>query len=81
MDEKVGKAIDLLSDFSKDFPLKDPTSDLNISGTVTGAMKMSDKSKSARTILQALKNDSHSNVKFPSASSPFNADGTLANGL
>ena len=77
VDKKVGKAIDLLCDF-----VKDPTSDPNIGGTVTGEMKMSDKSKFATTILHALKNDLHSNVKFPSVSLPLNADGPfLADGL
>ena len=75
MDKKVGKAIDILSDFAKDFLLEDPTSDLNISGT------MSDKSKSATIILQALKNDLHSIVKFLSVSLSLNADRILANGL
>jgi hypothetical protein len=75
VDKRFEKAIDLLSDFAKDFPLKDPTSDPNIGGTVTGEVKMNDKSKSPSTILQALKNDLHSNVKFPSVSVSLNADG------
>ena len=81
VDKKVGKAVDLLSDFAKDFPLKDPTSDPNIGGTFTGEVTMSDKSKSATTVLQALKNDLYSNVKFPSASLSLNSDDRiLANG-
>ena len=63
---KFRKAIDLLSDFANDFPLKDPTSDPNIGGTVIGKVMMGDKSKSATIILQALRNDLHSKVKFPS---------------
>ena len=80
-DKKARKAIDLLSDFAKDFPLKDPTSDSNIGGTITGEVKKSDKSKSATTILQALKNDLHSNVKFPSVYLSLNADRILANDI
>ena len=64
MDKKFGMAVDLLSDFAKEFSLKDPTSDPNIGGTVTGEMKMSDKSKSPSTILQAMKDDLNSKVKF-----------------
>ena len=64
LDNKFGKAIELLSDFARDFPVKDPTLDPNIGGTVTEEVKMSDKSKSPMTILQALKNDLHSKVKF-----------------
>jgi hypothetical protein len=54
--DKFEKAIDLLSDFAKDFPLKDLTSDPNIGGTA-GEANISDKSKSATAtrILQALK--------------------------
>ena len=84
LDKKFGKAIGLLGDFVKDFPLNDPTSDPNIGGTVTstvtGDVKMGDKSKSATTILQALKNDIHSNVKFPSVFLSLNANRILANG-
>ena len=75
LDNKFKNAIDLLSDFAKDFPLKDPTSDLNIGRTATGKVEMSDKSKSPTTILQALKNDLHSKVKSPSVSLSLNADG------
>ena len=69
IDNKFRRAIDLLGDFTKDFP---PTSDPNIGGTATGTgeVKMSDKSKypSAILRLQALKNDVHSNVIFLSVS-------------
>lgn len=68
VDNKFRKALDLLSDFVKEFPLKDSTSDdldPNISGTVTGEVKTGNNSKSATIILQALKTDLHSNVKFP----------------
>ena len=72
-------AIDLLSDFAKDFPPKDSTSDpniqANIDGTVTGEVKMSVKSKSPLMILQALKNDLRSNVKFPFVSLSLDTDG------
>ena len=80
MDIKFGHAIDLLSDFAKNFPLKDSTSNPNIGGTATGEVKMSDKSKSATTVLQALKNYLYSNVNFPSASLSLNSDRILANG-
>ena len=75
MDNKFRNAIDLLSDFANGFPLKDPTSDPNIGRTVTGKVEMSYRFKSAMAILQALKNDLHSNVKFPSVSLSLNADG------
>ena len=73
LDDKFRKALDLLSDFAKEFPLKEPDqadptlddSDLNISGTVTGEVKNGNNSKSPMTILRALKNDLHSNVKLP----------------
>ena len=81
VENKFKNAIDILSDFAKDFPLKYLTSHPNIGGTVTGEVKMSDKFKSATTTLQALKNDLHSNVKFLSVLSLLNADGTLADGL
>ena len=87
MERKLVNAVDLLSDFAKDFPLMDSTSDPNIGGTITGEVKISDKLKSAMTILQALKNDLHSSdstvkdVKFPSVSLSRNADRILANGL
>jgi hypothetical protein len=63
-ERKFRMAIDLLSDFAKDFPPKDSTSDPNIGGTVTGEVKMSVKVESPLMILQALKNDLHSNVNF-----------------
>ena len=81
IDQKFGKAIDLLSDFAKDFALENLMSDLNIGGNDTGEVKMGDKSKSATIILQALKNDLHSIVKFLSVSLSLNADRILANGL
>ena len=68
VDSKFEKAIDILRDFAKDFPLKDSMSDLNIDGTVTGEVNMNEKFMFATTILQALKDDLHSNVKFPSVS-------------
>ena len=74
VDEKFKMAIDLLDDFAKDFPLKDSTSDPNISGTVTGEVKMGVESKSPLMILHALKNNLHSYVKFPSVSLSLNAD-------
>ena len=81
VDKKFRDVIDLLSDFAKDFALKDLTSDPNIGETVTGEVRMSDKSRSAMTILQALKNNLHSNVKFPYLSSFPNVDEIPANGL
>ena len=74
VDKKFRMAIDLLGDFAKDFSLKDSTSDPNISGTVTGEVKMSFDSKYPLMILHALKNNLHSNVKFPSVSLFLNAD-------
>ena len=81
VDKKFRKAIDLLCDFAEDFPLKDSTSGPNTGWTVTGGVTMSDKSKSATTILQALRNDLRSNVEFSFSSLSLNADGILANGL
>jgi hypothetical protein len=66
VDKKFGEAIDLLSSFEKDFPSKDPMSDPNIGGMVTREAKMSDKSESPATILDALKKNLHAKVKFPS---------------
>ena len=80
IDQKFGKAINLLSDFAKDFALENLMSDLNIGGNDTGEVKMGDKSKSATTILRALKDNLYSNVKFPPVSITLNANGTLANG-
>ena len=78
-ERKYRVAIDLLSDFAKDFPPKDLTSDpniqANIGGTVTGKVKMSVKSKSPLMILEALKTDLRSNVKFPFVSLSFDTDG------
>ena len=74
VDNKFRMAIDLLGDFAKDFPLKDSTSDPNISGTVTGEVKMNVESKSPLMILHALKTNLHSNVKFSSVSLSLNAD-------
>ena len=68
-------ALRLLSDFAKEFPLKDPISDPNISGTAAEEVKNGNNSNSPTTILQALENDLHSNVKFPSISLSLNADG------
>lgn len=76
VEDKFREAVDILSIFVKDFPLKDSMSDPNIGGTVTGKVKMSDKSKSPTTILQALKNSLNSRVKFLSVSLSFNADGS-----
>ena len=73
-DKKFGDAIDLLSSFEKDFPPKDPTPDdpdPNIGGTTTRDAKMS---KSPLTILDALKENLHSKVEFPSISLPPHAD-------
>ena len=69
-------AIDLLSSFAEDFPLKDPTSDTIIGGTVAGEVKMSNNSKSPSAILHALKNNLYSNVTFPSVSLSRNTDGS-----
>ena len=68
-------ALRLLSNFAKQFPLKDLTSDPNIGGTATGEVKNGNNSDSPTTILQALENDLHSNVMFPSVSLSLNADG------
>ena len=73
LDNKFRKAINLLHGFSKDFPHKDPTSDPIIGGTA-GKANVSDKSKSPTAILQALKNNLLSNVKFPSVYLSLNAD-------
>ena len=72
VDKKFRNAIDLLSDFAKDFPPKDPTLNPNIGGDI--AMKINVKSNSPLTILQALKNNLDSNVTFPSVSLSLNAD-------
>lgn len=79
-DKKFGKAIELLSDFAKDFSLEDPISDLNIRETSIWewGVTVSWSADSATTILQALKNDLHSNVKFPSVSLSLKADRILA---
>jgi hypothetical protein len=77
VDKKFEEAIGLLSRFKKSFPSKDPTSGPNIDGsygTVTKEAKMSDKSRSASTILYALENNLHANVTFPSVSLLLNAD-------
>ena len=78
VDNKFRKVIDLLGDFSEDFLSKGPTSDPNFGGAVTGELagevEMGDKSKSPMTILQALKNNLHSNVKFLSVSLSLTAD-------
>ena len=75
MDNKFKKALDLLSAFAKNFPLKDQTSarsprtsDPNIGRNVKN-------SKSPMTILQALTINLRSNVRFPSVSLSLNADG------
>ena len=64
VDNKFRKALDLLSDFAEEFPLKDPTSD----------PKIGNNSKSPTTILQLLKNNLLSNVKFSSVSLSLNTD-------
>ena len=74
LDDKFGKAIDRLSDFAKDFPLKDPMTEPNIGGTAAGDVNISDKSKSPTAILQALKNNLFSNVKFPFVYLSLNSD-------
>ena len=88
VDDKFRKVLNLLSDFAKAFPLKDPILYPNIGRTVrsvTGEVKIGNSSKfpTVTTILQALKKDLLSNVKFPSISLFLNADGywILANGL
>jgi hypothetical protein len=63
VDEKFRKAIHLLSDFEKLFPPNNPTSEPNLGG-----------SKSPSTILNALKNNLHAKVKFPSVSLLINSD-------
>lgn len=70
VDKKFKKAIHLLSDLEKDFPLTDPTrtSDPNIGGTVTREAKMSSKPKSPSAILSALKRNLHAKVKLISHS-------------
>jgi hypothetical protein len=70
VDKKFEDAIHLLSGFEDDFtfPSKDPTSDPNISGTVTRETKLSD------TILYALEKNMHAKVKFTSVSLSLNAD-------
>ena len=65
VDEKFRKAIHLLSVFEKVFPPNHPTSDSNLGGS---------KPESPSTILNALKNNLHAKVKFPSVSLPFNSD-------
>ena len=74
-ERKFRITIDLLSDFAKDFPPKDSTSDPNIGGPVTGEVKISVKSESPLMILQALKTDLHSNVNFPFVSLSLDTDG------
>ena len=64
---KFARTILLLSDFEKDFPSKDPTSDPNIGGEAN----LSDTPKSPSTILHALKMNLHALVKFISVSSPL----------
>jgi hypothetical protein len=68
VDRKFREVITLLSGF--DLPSKDPTSDINISGTVTRKAKMADKSESISTTLYTLKKELnlYAKVKFPSVS-------------
>jgi hypothetical protein len=75
VDKKFGDAIYLLSCFEKEFPSKDPTSDLIIGGMMEA--KMNDKfnmSEYASTILYALKQNLHAKVKFPSVSFSLDAE-------
>ena len=79
VDNKFRMAIDLLDDFAKEFPLKNSMWDPNIGGTVTGDSEWrlnwgSQEECSPLRILHALKNNLHSNVKFPSVSLFLNAD-------
>jgi hypothetical protein len=72
VDKKFREAIHLFSGF--EFPSKDPMSDPNIAGTVTGEAKMTDKSESPSTILNALKKNFPEKVNFPPVSLPVSAD-------
>ena len=71
---KFKKALNLLSDFAMEFPLKNPTSYTINGGTVTGGVKNDNNAKSPMTILEALKYNLHSNVKFLSVSLYLDAD-------
>ena len=69
VDKKFREAIHLLDRFQEDFPFKDPMSDPNIGGTVITEKEASgDESKSPSMILNALKQNLHAKVKFPSVS-------------
>jgi hypothetical protein len=70
--KKIRKTLNLLSDFAKKFPLKDPGT---VTGKVTNGINSNKNSKSPTTILQALKDDLYSNVKSPSVSLSLNTDG------
>jgi hypothetical protein len=65
VDRKFREVIALFSGF--DLPSKDPTSDRNISGTVTREVKMTDNSESISTSLYKLKTklNLYAKVKFP----------------
>ena len=74
VDKKFREAIDLLCAFEKDFPSNDSTSDPDIGATVTREVKMSDSFGSPLTVLDALKENIHAKVKFPSVSRLLNSD-------
>jgi hypothetical protein len=71
VDKKFRELIYMLSEFEKDFPSKDSTSD-PYSGTDTNLKKT--KSESPLTILDNLKKNVHAKVNIPSVSSLLNAD-------
>jgi hypothetical protein len=71
VDKKFREVIYMLSEFEKDFPSKDSTSDPN-SGTDTNSKKTM--SESPLTILDNLKKNVHAKVNIPSVSSLLNAD-------
>jgi hypothetical protein len=73
VDEKFREAINLLSGFEKDF-LSQLTSDPKIGGKLVWQAKTSDESETPLTILNALKENLHAKVSFPSISLPLNAD-------
>ena len=74
--KKFRKVVHLLGCLEKDFLSKDPTSDQNIGGTVSGEAKIDDRFnlKYALTVLSQLKKGLCAMVKFPFVSLPLNAD-------